>query len=438
MSSRRTVSSTWRRTAPVGPAVTADVTALPFRSGVFDVVVAAFVVNHLPDPVAGLTELRRVTRPGGAVLASTFSADRAAAKAAVDGVAAAYGFVAPDWYARPPGVAHGRRRRRLVRAGAGGGGLRRWTRHRGDGRRGADRRRPTWCATGWGCRTCTRSLRTLSADAREALVAEAVEAVRRTGERFAHPWWSRRVGARPDRSAQSRRRHASGTPRRAPPPRGPRARPAARRWPARAPIRSRRPTSAASHQPSSAATSARRVEVRGQSRLVDRLARAAPARSRGPAGRARRSARPRAPRRPRPRRLGRVERGRGVLLGQRQPGQEQQPALVEAPLVVEPPGARTRPPRPPAGRRPRPGHRRGAGSRPRRGGTGRGSPATRPCASPVSASSSAARVAEVAQHPAAGRCACTPAYRTPVPRRSISRSSRSSTRSASALRPSSP
>ena len=57
------------------PAVTADVTALPFRSGAFDVVVAAFVVNHLPDPTAGLTELRRVTRPGGAVLASTFSVD---------------------------------------------------------------------------------------------------------------------------------------------------------------------------------------------------------------------------------------------------------------------------------------------------------------------------------------------------------------------------
>ena len=43
--------------------------------GAFDVVVAAFVVNHLPDPVAGLTELRRVTRPGGTVLVSMFSVD---------------------------------------------------------------------------------------------------------------------------------------------------------------------------------------------------------------------------------------------------------------------------------------------------------------------------------------------------------------------------
>ena len=98
------------------PAVTADVTALPFRSGAFDVVVAAFVVNHLPDPAAGLTELRRVTRPGGAVLASTFSVERAAAKGAVDGVAAAYGFVAPAVVRRPPGVRARRRRPGLVRA----------------------------------------------------------------------------------------------------------------------------------------------------------------------------------------------------------------------------------------------------------------------------------------------------------------------------------
>jgi ubiquinone/menaquinone biosynthesis C-methylase UbiE len=81
-----------------GPAVTADVTALPFRAGVFDLVVAAFVVNHLADPVAGLSELHRVTRPGGAVLASTFSAERATAKAAVDQVAEEFGFVRPGWY----------------------------------------------------------------------------------------------------------------------------------------------------------------------------------------------------------------------------------------------------------------------------------------------------------------------------------------------------
>jgi ubiquinone/menaquinone biosynthesis C-methylase UbiE len=84
--------------AAAGPAVTADVTALPFRSGSFDVVVAAFVINHLADPVAGLAEFRRVARRGGVLLASTFSEERAVAKEAVDVVAASYGFVAPDWY----------------------------------------------------------------------------------------------------------------------------------------------------------------------------------------------------------------------------------------------------------------------------------------------------------------------------------------------------
>ena len=41
-------------------------------------------------------------------------------------------------------------------------------------------------------------------------------------------------------------------------------------------------------------------------------------------------------------RLRRVERGRGVLLGEREPGQEQPSALVEPPLVVEPPGPGSR------------------------------------------------------------------------------------------------
>jgi ubiquinone/menaquinone biosynthesis C-methylase UbiE len=83
-----------------GPALAADVTALPFRDSRFDLAVAAFVVNHLEHPVAGLAELRRVTGPGGTVLVSVFSTARSAAKAAVDEVAEAYGYVAPDWYRR--------------------------------------------------------------------------------------------------------------------------------------------------------------------------------------------------------------------------------------------------------------------------------------------------------------------------------------------------
>jgi ubiquinone/menaquinone biosynthesis C-methylase UbiE len=89
-----------------GPAVAADVTALSFRDSRFDLAVAAFVVNHLEHPVAGLAELRRVTRLGGTVLVSVFATARSAAKTAVDAVAEAYGYVAPDWYRRMQHHAH--------------------------------------------------------------------------------------------------------------------------------------------------------------------------------------------------------------------------------------------------------------------------------------------------------------------------------------------
>jgi len=87
-----------RYAARSGPTLVADAVRLPFANGSFDLVVAAFVISHLPDPVAGLRELRRVIRPGGAVAGSVFSLDRSAAKNAVDLVAADYGYVAPDWY----------------------------------------------------------------------------------------------------------------------------------------------------------------------------------------------------------------------------------------------------------------------------------------------------------------------------------------------------
>ena len=87
-----------RFAAQSGPAVAADVTALPFRAGSFDLAVGAYVVNHLDRPSAGLAELRRVSRPGGSVLASVFSATRASSKAAVDEVADDFGFVRPEWY----------------------------------------------------------------------------------------------------------------------------------------------------------------------------------------------------------------------------------------------------------------------------------------------------------------------------------------------------
>jgi SAM-dependent methyltransferase len=42
---------------------------LPFPDGVFDAVMAQLVVHFMADPVAGLREMSRVTRPGGVVAA---------------------------------------------------------------------------------------------------------------------------------------------------------------------------------------------------------------------------------------------------------------------------------------------------------------------------------------------------------------------------------
>ncbi len=167
-----------------GPAVTADVTRLPFRSGVFDVVVAAFVVNHLPEPAAGLTELRRVTRPGGAVLASTFSLDRAAAKHAVDAVVTRYGFVRPEWYDDLQDCAQAVGDRSSVERLLAAAGFARWSVTEESVDVGLSE--PADVVR---YRLAVPHLHTfvtsLSADTRAALVGDAVDAVHRTRERFA-------------------------------------------------------------------------------------------------------------------------------------------------------------------------------------------------------------------------------------------------------------
>ena len=47
----------------------ASVENLPFPDGVFDAALAQLVVHFMPDPAAGLREMRRVTRAGGTVAA---------------------------------------------------------------------------------------------------------------------------------------------------------------------------------------------------------------------------------------------------------------------------------------------------------------------------------------------------------------------------------
>ena len=83
-----------------GPAlhpVAADAAALPFRAGSFDLVAAAFCLNHLLDPAAALAEARRV---GAALAASTFAAGWThPAKDAVDAALRPFGYREPAWHA---------------------------------------------------------------------------------------------------------------------------------------------------------------------------------------------------------------------------------------------------------------------------------------------------------------------------------------------------
>ena len=82
-------------------AVVADACALPLPDHAVDAVVAAFSLNHLEDPVAGLREAARVTRPGGAILASAYAEDDGhPAKDAAEAAARERGWAPPPWYSR--------------------------------------------------------------------------------------------------------------------------------------------------------------------------------------------------------------------------------------------------------------------------------------------------------------------------------------------------
>lgn len=55
------------------PKVGADATKLPFADGVFDAVTISFGLRNVVDHVLGLSEMARVTRPGGLLVVCEFS-----------------------------------------------------------------------------------------------------------------------------------------------------------------------------------------------------------------------------------------------------------------------------------------------------------------------------------------------------------------------------
>lgn len=61
-----------RERVPGATVVVGSAEALPFPDGAFDRVLAQLVLNFLPDPDAGLAEMRRVARPGGTVAAAVW------------------------------------------------------------------------------------------------------------------------------------------------------------------------------------------------------------------------------------------------------------------------------------------------------------------------------------------------------------------------------
>lgn len=86
------------REAP-NPRLVGDVRALPLPDRRMDLAAAGFVLSHVDDPLVALAELARVTRRGGRVMVTAFTAgDRHPVKEAVNEVLAEFGYQPPAWY----------------------------------------------------------------------------------------------------------------------------------------------------------------------------------------------------------------------------------------------------------------------------------------------------------------------------------------------------
>jgi SAM-dependent methyltransferase len=83
------------------PATVGDAVALPFADDSFDVVLAAFSLNHLDEPALGVREAGRIA---DWLLASTYAVDDDhPVKAAVEAALGEIGWVRPSWYSELKG-----------------------------------------------------------------------------------------------------------------------------------------------------------------------------------------------------------------------------------------------------------------------------------------------------------------------------------------------
>lgn len=64
----------------------ADAEQLPFLDGAFDITSVAFGIRNVQDPLRGLQEMRRVTRPGGQVVVLEFTRPKARVLASLYGL----------------------------------------------------------------------------------------------------------------------------------------------------------------------------------------------------------------------------------------------------------------------------------------------------------------------------------------------------------------
>ncbi len=62
-----------KKKRPELPFVAGDGMRLPFADATFDAVTISYGLRNIVDPLAGLTEMRRVTRPGGRIVVAEFS-----------------------------------------------------------------------------------------------------------------------------------------------------------------------------------------------------------------------------------------------------------------------------------------------------------------------------------------------------------------------------